>query len=123
MQQSQSKSVASEADAVAKRSYRRRSEDERIADLEARIAELQGKIKDRAAREQRESEHGRVIRAIPKLQKRLREFAELATECARHDLANSSLAFLAMLDRVYHAEDKDERRRRGGGDEDEGELL
>lgn len=107
---------------LEKRQYKRRTEDERIADLEARITELQGKVKERAAREQRESESARVIRAIPKLQKRLREFAALGTECGRHDLANSSLAFLAMLDRVFHAEDKDERRRRDIED-GEGELL
>jgi len=81
-----------------KRAYRRRSEEERIADLEARIAELKSK---KAMRERKDDP---LLREIPKIQKQLRRFAQVAMDLRRPDIANSTTAFAASLDRTLQAE-------------------
>jgi molecular chaperone GrpE (heat shock protein) len=91
-----------------KRSYNRRSDDERIAELQAKIQALQGKL------EAKQREDLPVLREIPKVQRRLRKFAQLAVNHGRHDLANSTLAFLAGLERNLN-DDEPMRRRRGDG--------
>jgi hypothetical protein len=79
---------------TAKREYRRRSDEERIAELEARIEA----VKQRMLHKDRPDEA--VLNQIPKLQRNLRKFAQLAMSHGRSDLANSTLAFLAGLDRM-----------------------
>ena len=78
---------------MSKRKYRRRSEDERIAELESKIAELQKKV------ESKQRPDLPVLKEIPKLQRRLKEFAQLAMNHGRADLANSTMAFTMGLDR------------------------
>ena len=81
-----------------KRSYRRRTEEERIAELEARIHELKTK---KALRERREDP---LFREIPKMQKRLKAFAQLAMDYKRPDIANSATAFGSSLERILRSE-------------------
>lgn len=81
-----------------RRRYSRRSDDERIQELEQRIEELKAK---QAAREKRDDP---VVREIPKVQKRLRRFAQLAMDHNRPDIANTTTAFAAALERILRSE-------------------
>lgn len=83
---------------MAKRKYRRRTDEERIAELEARIEQLKAK---QAARDKKDDP---VVRDIPKVQRRLRKFAQLAMSNRRPDLSNSTMAFVASLERVLQSE-------------------
>ena len=80
------------------RKYHRRSDNERIADLERRIADLKSK---QAARGKRDDP---VLREIPKIQRRLRKFGQLAMDHNRPDIANSVTAFNAGLERILSSE-------------------
>ncbi len=80
------------------RRYRRRSDEERVADLERRIADLKAKQK---AKEKMDDP---VLREIPKLQKRLRKLAQLAMDHNRADISNSITAFSAGLERIMRSE-------------------
>ena len=82
----------------AKRRYSRRSDDERIADLERRIADLKSK------QVSIQKKDDPVLREIPKLQRRLRKFAQLAMDHNRPDISNSIMAFSAGMDRILHSE-------------------
>lgn len=90
--------TAKTQEAEAKRNYRRRSEQERIDDLEKRIADLKAK---KAVRDRRDDP---LVREIPKMQKRLRTFAQLAMNHRRPDIANSTTAFSASLERILRSE-------------------
>lgn len=74
-----------------------RSPDERIADLEQQI-ELQ---KQKLARKNAKTALPAVIKDIPRVQKRLQKFAQLAVDDGRQDIANSVSMFLAGLNRIY----------------------
>jgi hypothetical protein len=77
-----------------RRSYHRRTDDERIA-------ELQGKIEALKARQvERESKVDPVLKEIPKIQRRLKRFALLANQNGRLDIANSVTAFVGGLERM-----------------------
>ena len=82
-----------------RRAYNRRSDEERIAELEARIQE----IKHRQELKKRKDDP--VLKDIPKLQRRLRKFAQLAVEHDRLDISNSVTAWVSSLDRILR-EDK-----------------
>jgi hypothetical protein len=82
---------------TGKRSYQRRSDEERIAALQARISQLQDKVETKQRPDQP------VVREAPKLQKKLRDFAQLAQENGRSDIANSTIAFIAGLDRMVQS--------------------
>ncbi len=92
-----------------KRTLVRRSDEERIADLESKIADLQRKLVEQARVDTP------VLREAQKLAKRLRDFAALAQKHGREDAANSTLAFMAGLDRML--QNAPEPRRRGRRDE------
>ncbi len=89
-----------------KRSYNRRSEEQLIADLEAKMLELRRRVEAKSRQDQA------LVKELPKLQRRLRDFAQLAADHAREDIANSTLAFMAGLERMAHHV-LDEPRRRG----------
>lgn len=85
---------------ASKRKYNRRSEEQRIADLEKRISELQARQSAKEERAKaRERQRSEVLREIPKIRKRLLKFSQLAMDNGRMDIANSVTAFLAGLDR------------------------
>lgn len=79
-----------------KRRYKRRSDEERIQELQSRIESLQAKIE---ARKRKDSP---VLKEIPKVQKRLQKFSQMALDYGRHDIANTTTAFIAGLDRIYN---------------------
>lgn len=78
---------------MAKRTYTRRTEAERIAELQKKIEELESKMES----EQRPD--GEVLKQIPKVKRSLGKFAQLCIDNRRPDLSNSALAFLATLER------------------------
>jgi len=81
-----------------RRSYHRRSADERVADLDKRIADLKAK---QAAREKKEDP---VLREIQKLLARLKKFVQFAHDHKRPDIANSVMGFKSMLERILATE-------------------
>jgi hypothetical protein len=97
---------------TGKRTYHRRSDDERIAALQAKIVHLQNKVETKQRPDQP------VVREAPKVQKKLRDFAQLAQENGRTDIANSTIAFLAGLDRMVQSSPVENRKGRRGGDDD-----
>jgi hypothetical protein len=80
-----------------KRSYRRRTDEERISELEEKIKEIKQR---QEVKKQRDDP---VIREIPKIQRRLRTFAQSAMDHQRPDIANSTTAFVSSLDRFSRA--------------------
>jgi hypothetical protein len=100
-------------EAQVRRKYNRRSADERVAALEQRIAELKAR---QVAREKREDP---VVREIPRIQRRLRKFAQLAMDNQRPDIANSALAFMASMDRILRTELGDEEEAAAESTDDE----
>ena len=83
---------------MGSRSTSRRSDDERIRELEAKIAEI------RAREEAKRKKEDPLIREVPKLQRKLRQFAQLAAQSDRLDVANSATAWVATLDRMFRGE-------------------
>jgi molecular chaperone GrpE (heat shock protein) len=81
---------------MAKRTYIRRSDEELIDELQKKIAD----IKNRVERSKRQD--SAVVKEFPKLQRRLRDFAQIAADNGREDVANSTTAFLAGLERSVH---------------------
>lgn len=78
---------------MAKRTYRRRTEAEKIADLQKQIEALESKIQS----EQRPDTE--VLKQIPKIKRTLGKFSQLCVDNKRHDLSNSVLAFLGTIER------------------------
>jgi hypothetical protein len=60
-----------------------------------------------------------LVHEVPKLQKRLRAFAQLAADNGRDDVANSTVAFIAGLDRMIENVEAIKRRPRASPDESE----
>ena len=88
-----------------KRSYTRRSEDERIADLEEKIQRIKSRL------ESKKRKDSPVLREMTRVQRMLRKFAQLALDHGRSDLALSTQAFVAGLDRTANAPEEPARRR------------
>ena len=78
---------------MTKRSYHRRSDDERIADLQSKIAQLEVRI------ETDKRPDGEVLSQFPKVKRNLGKFAQLCVDNGRQDLSNSTLAFLNVLEK------------------------
>jgi len=87
-----------------KSTYNRRSDEERIADLQSKIAELQRKLVE----QQRIDTP--VLRKAEKIAKPLRELALVAAQHGRDDVRNSTLAFLAGLSRMLDTPPEPRRR-------------
>lgn len=96
---------------MAKRNYTRRTDEDRIAALAAKI----DRIKTRMEMKQRKDSP--VLREMVKVQRMLRKFAQTAQDCGRTDIATSAQAFVAGLNRVTSTliEDAPRRRRRSVG--------
>jgi len=92
-----------------KRSYERRSDEQRIAELQQKIQDLQVKANSKLEKEQ-SADHA-VLKSIPKLARHLRKFADLAMANGRQDIATSTWAFMAGLERNL-GQDEPARRRR-----------
>jgi len=81
-----------------RRSYNRRSAEERVAELDKKIAELKAR---QAAREKKGDP---VLREMQKLLKGLKRFIQIAHDHKRPDVANSAMGFKSMLERILAAE-------------------
>jgi molecular chaperone GrpE (heat shock protein) len=79
---------------MPKRTYTRRSDDERIAELEAKLAKVKERLAEKKLRE------SPIHRETKKVERVLRKYAQTAVDHGREDLANSTLAFLAGLGRL-----------------------
>jgi len=90
---------------TAKRSYNRRSEDQRIADLQAKIEKIKSRL------EEKQRKDSPVQREVTRVQRVLRKFAQTAQDNGRSDLAMSTQAFAAGLERLMNAPDEPVRRR------------
>lgn len=100
---------------MTKRSYTRRSDEQRLAMLQAKLEKLKNRV---AGKKQRESP---IHREVKKVQRVLRKFAQTALDHDREDLANSTTAFLAGLERIARDAPGDaprSRTMRGEGDDD-----
>lgn len=80
---------------MAKRSYNRRTPEQIVADLQAEIERQKEKI------EARNKASDPVLSEIPKLQKRLRKFAQLALDAKHTQIGNATTAFVSSLERMY----------------------
>jgi sugar-specific transcriptional regulator TrmB len=92
---------------MTKRTYNRRSTEERIADYQRQIEEL------RQRKERREREDVELTRGYEKLHKALAAFIQLAHNRGRADISNMVQAFTAGLQRQVHMSVEEPRRRRG----------
>ena len=97
---------------MAKRTYTRRSDQERIEELQSKIEKIQARIE---ARKRKDSP---VVREAMKVQRALKKFAQVAVNNGREDLANSIQAFAAGLGRSV-SEEPVTHRRRGRNSDDE----
>ena len=80
---------------MTKRTYARRTPEEKIAELQAEIAKQQAKLAAAAKADDP------VLKEIPKLVKRLNKFVQTAHDAGRADLANTTSGFVAGLERMY----------------------
>jgi hypothetical protein len=90
-------------DSVSKRAYRRRSDDERLAQLQRKLEQAQQRLKLREVRKEL-AKHvpNPATLKLPAIIKKLLEFAAYARINGRLDYYNSTIAFVAMMDRLYH---------------------
>jgi hypothetical protein len=91
---------------MAKRSYTRRSDEDRIAALAAKIQSIKTRM------EMKERKDSPVLREMVKVQRMLRKFAQTAQDCGRGDIATSTQAFVAGLERTVNSENDEVPRRR-----------
>jgi hypothetical protein len=102
---------------VPKRSYNRRTEEDRIRELQEKVALLKARM------EARQREDLGLVRAWPKLKKQLLAFADRALANKREDVAVSAQAFVAGIERTLepHVETVRLKRPRKPGGAEQGE--
>lgn len=106
-------------DSAAKRSYRRRSDDERLAELQKKLEHAQQRLKEREERKEAEKHvPNPATLKIPAIIKKLREFAAYSHINGRLDYYNSTIAFVAMMDRLYHEDMHDPNGEAAAAEED-----
>jgi hypothetical protein len=91
---------------MTKRQYTKRTEEEMIADLEAKIA----KIKERQEAKLRKDSP--VLKKWGRMKANLIKFSQLAMDHDRADVANSVTAFLAGTDRLVNEAPKAPKKSR-----------
>jgi hypothetical protein len=91
---------------MTKRSYNRRTEEDRIRELEEKLAKVRARL------ETKQRKDSPVLREAAKIQRSLRKFIQLAQDNGRSDLALSVQAFSAGLDRSVSSPPQEEVRRR-----------
>lgn len=94
-----------------KRSYQRRSDEDRISELTAKLEKVKLRM------EMKTRKDSPVLREVTKVQRVLRKFAQTAIDHGREDLANSTQAFAAGLERSLGTS-IDAPRRRGRSAQD-----
>ncbi|HPF14301.1 MAG: hypothetical protein H6830_00145 [Planctomycetes bacterium] len=78
---------------MAKRTYKRRSAEEQIEEYRNQIQALESRLQEKERRDMP------VVKEIPRVKKRLAQFAQLCVDHGRNDLSNTTLVFLATLER------------------------
>jgi hypothetical protein len=91
---------------MSKRTYTRRTEEEKIAELSAKIDVLKRRM------ELKQRKDGPVFRELKRVKKILTRFCQTANDCEREDLSTMTEAFLAGLERSA-GESSEPPRRRG----------
>ena len=91
---------------MSKRQYTRRTDEEMIADLEAKISSIKGRI------ETKQRQDSPVIKKWKRVQKTLANFAQLAMDHDRADVANSVTAFVAGTSRLVDELPKEAPKKR-----------
>ena len=89
----------------AKRAYNRHTDEERIAELQAQIESL------RIRAEEKQRPDGPLLKEVPRVARRLKDFADKCHRFGRADLANSVFAFVAGLERAAEIDPATETRR------------
>ncbi len=102
---------------MAKRQYTRRTDEDRIRELEEKVEALKSKM------EARQRKDLPVVRQWPKVQRALRAFAQTAMDHEREDLAISVQAFMGGIERTLNPESEPTRRRGRSGARDDGEPF
>lgn len=99
---------------MAKRTYTRRTDEERIQDLESKLQEAREKLEEQRRRD------SPILRELTKVQRALRTFSEVCRENRRLDLSNSAQAFSVQIARQCEPEsDEPVRRGRSASSDDE----
>ncbi len=78
---------------MTKRTYTRRTDEEIVAELEAKIAQIKQK------QEEKERPDKVVLKELPKFKKKASAIAQVCIDHGRGDVGNSILAFLTVLER------------------------
>jgi len=76
-----------------KRSHRRRTEDEQIADLEAKIRQIEERKKRKEAKE------SPLAKDFMRVKKHLTKFSQSCVDNGRNDIANSVLGLMNTIER------------------------
>lgn len=92
---------------MAKRSYRRRSDEELIAELQEKIKTVEQRLQ---AKTRPDAE---LLKQVPKVGRTLKKFAQEATDNGRDDISNMTLAFLAGLQRAAEELPEEQPKKRG----------
>ncbi len=87
-----------------KRGYRRRTDEERIADLERQIQQEKERLDSQKAAERAKRDVNPAIKKIPGLAKHLHKFSQFAVDNGRLDLSNMVTMFLVGLQRIHSEE-------------------
>lgn len=82
----------------SKRQYRRRSDEERLEELQARLAKLKDRVADRKRKD------SPLHRELARTRRSVRSLAQAAQDQERSDIATAALAFLAGLERMVDSE-------------------
>lgn len=98
-------------DTMAKRTYTRRSDEDRISELTSKLERIKARL------EEKQRKDSPVLREAAKVQRVLRRFAQLAVDHGREDLANSTQAFAAGLERALSSDTEMSSRRRSRSSE------
>lgn len=93
---------------MTKRSYTRRSTEERLRELEAQLADAKARLE---VEKERDSP---LHQEWAKTQKVLRKFIQTATDAGRSDLAISAEAFTAGIERSIRMTPEEQSPRRRG---------
>lgn len=84
----------------SKRKYNRRSEAERIQALQEKLEAIKHKLEEK----NKKHELSPVVKQIPRLLKKLKQYSAFAQANGRADIATSVMAFCAGLERIYHSD-------------------
>lgn len=90
---------------MAKRTYTRRTDEERIQELESKLEEARAKLEEQRRRD------SPILRELTKVQRALRTFSEVCRENRRLDLSNSAQAFSVQIARECEPESAAPARR------------